>query len=183
MLRLNRCWLHRRALIVFLLLVLFLVPGCATKPFLTPNNIYNIIIISAGIRDVQQVTLPWNANKAVMQNLLLESSFALSDLHTPKEIDIPADDETAVFLQAIFPQSKHITFSVDNHPVELDVRSVEIEVEGAHIGRVIINDGPPLQGIPNPNLPPAFEAFRQMLEQPNNLDHPLINIGKRLGTE
>ncbi len=150
------------------ILVLMLVPGCATKPFLTPNNVYNIVTISPdGTRDIHQVTLPWNANTAVMQTLLLESSFVLSDLHTPTPSELAADNETTTLLQATFPQSKHMTFNIDSQSVDLDVQSIEIEVEGSHVGRVIINDGAPLQGIPDPNLPPAFTAFQQMLNQAN----------------
>lgn len=164
MLRKSPILLSRLILILGSILVLTVVPGCAAKPYLTPNNVYNIITVSPdGTQDILHVSLPWNTNMAVMQKLLLESSFALSDLHTFPAGKIPAEPESATLLQAIFPQSKHITFTIDQKPIEIDVYSIQIQVEGSHVGWVVINDGAPLQGISNPDLPPAFAAFRQML--------------------
>ena len=101
---------------------------------------------------------------AVMQKLLLESSFVLSDLHTPSELESSNKDPLGTTsLQANYPEPKRMTFVVDDHVLTLDVQSLQIEVEGANVGQVIINQTIILQGINNPNLQPAFEALTDML--------------------
>ncbi|WP_407308697.1 hypothetical protein [Desulfosporosinus sp. SB140] len=112
------------------------------------------------------VQLPWNANMAVMQKLLLESSFVLSDLHTPSPQELAKSDPpptTTVSLQANYPQPKRMSFVVDGHVLTLDVQSLQIEVEGANVGQVTINRTLVLQGINDPNLQPAFEELIKML--------------------
>ncbi|HWQ40589.1 MAG TPA: hypothetical protein VN456_00965 [Desulfosporosinus sp.] len=59
-----------------------------------------------------------------------------------------------------------MTFVVDHHDLTLDVQSLQIEVKGANIGRVTLNQTLILQGIDNPNLQPAFEALNDMLHNP-----------------
>lgn len=100
---------------------------------------------------------------AVMQKLLIESSFVLSDLHTPTEEASNNDQLSSTSLQANFPTPKRMTFSVDHHKLTLDVQSLQIEVEGANVGQVTINQTIVLQGINNPNLQPAFKALVNML--------------------
>lgn len=152
-------------IVLNLILALFFLTGCTTKPYLTQQNTYNIITVtSSGSPLVTPVKLPWNANMAVMQKLLLESSFVLSDLHTPTPAEIPQENEPATMLQAIFPESKQMTLTVDHETLIIDVQSIEIEVEGQHIGRVMINKTWALQGIEDPNLEPAFQDFHQMLQ-------------------
>ena len=60
-----------------------------------------------------------------------------------------------------------MTFVVDEQVLTLDVQSVQIEVEGASVGQVIINRTIILQGINDPNLQPAFEALTAMLHDKN----------------
>lgn len=101
---------------------------------------------------------------AIMQKLLLESSFVLSDLRTPSA----QDSSTKVplkttILQTNFVKPKRMSFLVDQKIRTLDVQSLQIEVEGANVGQVTLNQTITLQGINNPNLMPAFEAVRDML--------------------
>lgn len=120
---------------------------------------------------------------AIMQKLLLESSFVLSDLHTPSTLDTPPDYPKTTMLQANYPEPKRMTFSVDDHTLTLDVRSLQIEVGGANVGRVILNQTLILQGINNPNLQPAFEALTNMLHKnaiKEKLPHNNIDATERV---
>lgn len=66
-----------------ILALLFLISGCAGRPYLTQDNSYSIIKVSPeGETQKTPIQLTWNSNAAVMQKLLLEASFVLSDLHT-----------------------------------------------------------------------------------------------------
>lgn len=143
--------------------------GCSEKPYLTQDGSYVILTISpSGMTQSELIQLPWNTNMAVMQKLLLESSFVLSDLHTPSPQELAKlDPTTTVNLQANFPQPKRMSFVVDKHVLTLDVQSLQIEVEGANVGQVTINRTMVLQGINNPNLQPAFEALNDMLHNSN----------------
>lgn len=143
--------------------------GCAEKPFLTQDGSYVILSISpSGMTQSEIVKLPWNTNLAVMQKLLLESSFVLSDLRTPSarnsSIDVP---HKTTILQANYPEPKRMSFLVDQQVLTLDVQSLQIEVEGANVGQVILNQTSTFQGINNPNLLPAFEALKDMLHDNN----------------
>jgi len=61
--------------------------GCSEKPLLTQDASYVILSVSpSGMTQSELIKLPWNTNMAVMQKLLLESSFVLSDLHTPQHL-------------------------------------------------------------------------------------------------
>lgn len=143
--------------------------GCSEKPFLTQTGSYVIISISpTGMTQSEVIELPWNTNKAVMQKLLLESSFVLSDLHTPKALDssINVPLKTTI-LQANFTEPKRMSFLVDKQILTLDVQSLQIEVEGANVGQVTLNQTITLQGINNPNLQPSFQALRDMLHENN----------------
>jgi hypothetical protein len=145
--------------------ILFL-GGCSEKPYLTQDGSYVILTVSpSGMTQSELIQLPWNANMAVMQKLLLESSFVLSDLHTPSPEELAKTDPntTTISLQANYPQPKRMSFVVDKHTLTLDVQSLQVEVEGANVGQVTINRTIVLQGINNPNLPPAFEALNTML--------------------
>lgn len=144
--------------------ILFL-SGCAEKPFLKQDGSYVILSISpSGMTQSELIKLPWNTNMAIMQKLLLESSFVLSDLRTPSalnsSINVPL--KTTIF-QTNFAEPKRMSFLVDQHVLTLDVQSLQIEVEGSNIGQVTLNRTITLQGIKNPNLQPAFEALRDML--------------------
>ncbi|MDR3584437.1 MAG: hypothetical protein P4L59_03840 [Desulfosporosinus sp.] len=144
--------------------------GCSEKPFLTQDGSYVIVSVSpSGNTHSELIDLPWNTNMAIMQKLLLESSFVLSDLHTPSALKSSDQDllGATTSLQANFPESKRMTFVVDEHVLTLDVQSVQIEVEGASVGQVIINRTIILQGINDPNLQPAFKALTDMLHDKN----------------
>jgi hypothetical protein len=114
------------------------------------------------------IKLPWNTNMAVMQKLLLESSFVLSDLHTPNFQNPPIHGPLiTTILQANYAKPKRMSFLVDRQVLNLDVQSLQIQVEGANVGQVTLNQTITLQGINNPNLQPAFEALRDMLHDKN----------------
>lgn len=155
--------------IIVLFSILFL-GGCSEKPYLTQDGSYVILTVSpSGMTQSEVIQLPWNANMAVMQKLLVECSFVLSDLHTPSSQELAkSDPTTTVSLQATYPQPKRMSFVVDKRPVALDVESLQIEVEGANVGRVTINRTLVLQGIDNPNLLPAFEDLENMLHDQNS---------------
>lgn len=157
--------------LVVLLSILFL-SGCSEKPFLTQDGTYVILTVSpSGMTQSELIKLPWDKNMAVMQKLLNESSFVLSDLHTPSEEETSNNDQQdsannqlkSISLQANFSEPKRMTFNVDHHNLTLDVQSLQIEVEGPHVSQVTINQTIVLQGIKNPNLQPAFEALVKML--------------------
>jgi len=140
--------------------------GCSEKPFLTQNGSYVILSISpSGMTQSEIIKLPWNTNMAIMQKLLSESSFVLSDLHTPSAPNpsINAPLKTTI-LQTTFTEPKRMSFLVDRQVLTLDVQSLQIQVEGANVGQVTLNQTITLQGINNPNLQPAFEALRHMLK-------------------
>jgi hypothetical protein len=68
-----------------------LISGCAGRPLLTKDNSYSIITVAPdGEAQSIPIKLSWNSNFAVMQKLLLEASFVLSDLHT-KPASVPTD--------------------------------------------------------------------------------------------
>lgn len=143
--------------------------GCSEKPFLKQDGSYVILtILPSGTTQSELIELPWNTNMAIMQKLLLESSFVLSDLHTPIALKPSVNDPLGTTnLQANFPEPKRMTFNVDDHVLTLDVQSLQIEVKGASVGQVIINRTIVLQGINNPNLQPAFDALTEMLHDEN----------------
>ncbi|TGE32341.1 hypothetical protein [Desulfosporosinus sp. Sb-LF] len=139
--------------------------GCSEKPFLTQDGSYVIVSVSpTGETQSELIKLPWNTNTAIMQKLLIESSFVLSDLHTSIALE-PSDQAhlKTTSLLANFPEPKRMTFVVDQHVHTLDVQSLQIEVEGSNVGQVTLNRTIILQGINNPNLQPAFEALNEML--------------------
>jgi len=70
-------------------------------------------------------------------------------------------------LQANYAEPKRMSFLVDEQVLTLDVQSLQIEVKGAHVGQVILNQTITLQGINNPNLQPAFEDLKAMLHANN----------------
>jgi len=143
--------------------------GCSEKPFLTQDGSYVILSVSpSGNTRSELIELPWNTNMAIMQKLLLESSFVLSDLHTPSTLTSSGPALLGMTsLQANFPKPKRMTFVVDGHVLTLDVQSLQIEVEGASVGQVTINQTIILQGINDPNLQPAFDALTDMLHDEN----------------
>lgn len=167
--------------LVILLISLFL-NGCSPKPFLTQDCSYVIVSVSpTGETQSKLIELPWNTNMAIMQKLLLESSFVLSDLHTPSALEavpkVPLETPPVqtpstqisftqtTILQANFPESKRMTFVVDQSNLILDVQSIQIEVTGANVGQVTLNQTLVLQGINNPNLQPALEELINMLDE------------------
>lgn len=145
--------------------------GCSDKPFLTEEGEYVIIYSSpSGITRSELVKLPWNTNLAIMQKLLIESSFVISDLRTSSKsqphmalsptINVPLK---TTILKTNFPQPKRMSFLVDQQALTFDVQSLQIEVEGTDVGQVTINQTTILQGINNPNLLPAFKDLEDML--------------------
>lgn len=201
-----------------LLVFLLFVSGCTGRPFLTKENSYSIHII-APEGEIQEIPiqLSWNTNAAVLQKLLLEASFVLSDLKTQLKLEnetldndlaqqeiekstlqtLPKrdnkvlksdyetpeatntntlepvikrldseDDDTpnTTLLEAKFPKIKQFNLIIDNESLVIDVSSIQIEVEGKYPGRVTINKTIILQGIPNPNLKPAYDEFMTMFE-------------------
>lgn len=147
------------------LLLLLLIPGCTSKPGLTQDDNYSIDVISPkGPAQNIPVRLKWNSNRVVVQKLLMETTFILSDLQTTEN---PPDESvlttSTVMLRAQFPQSRVFNLNIDNHVQELNLNSIEIEVEGPHQSRVILNETVILQGIPDSNLKPAFDEFMTML--------------------
>lgn len=140
--------------------------GCSDKPFLTQDASYVILsIYPSGITQFELIELPWNTNKAVMQQLLLECSFVLSELHTPTGSTVPQDIPCkTTILQAHYAEPKQMSFLVDKQVLTIDVQSLQIEVEGANVGQVTLNETLTLHGINNPNLQPAFESLKEMLD-------------------
>ncbi|MGI6120328.1 MAG: hypothetical protein ACOYIB_07165, partial [Desulfosporosinus sp.] len=139
--------------------------GCSEKPFLTQDASYVIISISpSGMTQSEPIELPWNTNTAILQKLLLESSFVLCDLHTisapNSSIKVPL--QTSI-LQANYDEPKRMTFMIDREVLTLDVQSIQIQVEGANVGQVILNQTYTLQGINNPNLQPVFKDLQDTL--------------------
>ncbi len=152
-----------------LVLASLFLSGCSEKPFLTQDGSYVILSISpSGMTQSELIKLPWNTNMAVMQNLLKECSFVLSDLRTPsaQNSSIEAPLKTTI-LQTNFLQPKRMSFLVDQKILKFDVQSLQIEVEGANVGRVILNQTTTLQGINSPNLLPALEAVRDLVRANN----------------
>lgn len=144
--------------------------GCSEKPFLTQDGSYVILSISpSGMTQSELINLPWNTNTAVMQNLLKECSFVLSDLRTPSATENSSikDPLKTTILQTNFAKPKRMSFLVDQKTLTLDVYSLQIEIEGANVGQVTINQTITLQGINNPNLLPAFEAVRDLVRDNN----------------
>jgi hypothetical protein len=144
----------------------FCLSGCSDKPFLTQDASYVIqTIYPSGMTQSQLIELPWNTNKAIMQQFLLESSFVLSELHSTSS-DSAATQDTpfkTTILKANYPEPKQMSFLVDKQVLTIDIRSLEIEVEGANVGQVTLNQTLTLHGINNPNLQPAFEDLKKML--------------------
>lgn len=159
------------------LLLLLFIPGCTEKPVLTREDTYSIIVISPqGQAQNIPVQFSWNSNFAVLQKLLIEASFVLSDLHSKENPPVESSlSQSTVMLQAHFPKSRDVNLTVDDHPMTLHLDSIEIEVDGPHQGRIILNQTPNenlkqnlnptiiLQGIPDPNLKPTFDDFMDML--------------------
>ncbi|WP_459927162.1 hypothetical protein [Desulfosporosinus burensis] len=115
------------------------------------------------------INLPWNTNMAIMQKVLLECSFVLSDLRTPSAQELEADSPSqSTSIQATFPQPKRMKLNVDQRVITLDVQSLQIEVEGPNVGQVTINQTTILQGINNPNLQSAFNELTDMLHEKKN---------------
>ena len=161
-----KCKISTLGLGVAILISSLFLSGCSEKPYLTQNGSYLIISISpSGMTQSELIDLPWNTNMAVMQKLLLESSFVLSDLRTPSaqnNTSINSPLQTTI-LQTNFAKPKRMSFLVDQKILTLDIQSLQIEVEGANVGQVILNQTITLQGINNPNLQPAFKALRDTL--------------------
>lgn len=148
-----------------LLFSTFFLSGCSNKPYLTGDNNYVIHTIKA-TGEIQKlpIVIPWNFNMAILHNLLIESSFVISDLQTLDSDELLKPFEDTIFLESIFPKNQTMTLMINQHPVTMDINSIQIEVEGSHIGRVILNQSLILQGITNPNLQPAFQNFVEILE-------------------
>ena len=148
--------------------------GCSDKPFLTQDASYIIqTIYPSGMTQSELIELPWNTNKAILQQFLLESSFVLSELHTTPTDSIATEDSPlkTTILQANYPEPKQMSFLVDKQVLTVDVQSLQIEVEGANIGQVTLNQTLTLRGINNPNLQPTFEDLKEMLHESQLPDH------------
>lgn len=150
----------RLILLINLLFCIFILSGCSNRPFLTGDNDYSINTVKiTGEIKKQPLQIPWNFNMAVMRNLLIESSFVLSDLHTPDSDDLLKPSGDTVYLESIFPESQTMTLIIDQQPVVFDVNSIQIEVRGTNIGKIILNQTLVFLGIDNPDLEPAFTDF------------------------
>lgn len=159
----------RKISILGLVLVVFLcslfLSGCAEKPILMQDDSYVILSIApSGRTQSELIKLPWNSNMAIMQDLLIESSFVISNLQTPSAVSpsMTRPIKTTI-LKANFDQPRCMSFIIDKKAMILDIQSLQIEVEGAKVGQVTLNQTIILQGIYNPNLLPAFEALRSMM--------------------
>ncbi len=154
-----------------LLFCVLIISGCSNKPYLTEDNDYCINTVeTTGEIKKQPLEIPWNFNMAVMRKLLDESSFVLSDLHTPAPDDLPKPSgETieTIYLESIFPESQSMTLTIDHEPVKLDISSIQIEVKGANVGKIILNQTLIFQGIDNPDLEQAYTDFAKELEKTN----------------
>ncbi|MHB1651183.1 MAG: hypothetical protein ACYCVD_01740 [Desulfitobacteriaceae bacterium] len=151
-------------LLAVLLLSIYILTGCTNKPFLTPENSYAILtMMPDGKFHSTPIKLPWNANTAVLQKLLGEASFVLSDLHTPT-LQAQDSSQATTYLLSTFPENKKLVLNVDGLSLNMDVQSIQIEVLGGEIGRVVLNQTWILQGIPDPNLTPAYLDFVNMLQ-------------------
>ncbi|KLU61195.1 hypothetical protein CEB3_c24150 [Peptococcaceae bacterium CEB3] len=150
-------------LLVPLVIAAFILSGCANLPFLSADGTYSILKVAAdGTSQASPIKLPWNANTAVLHKLLLEASFTISDLHS----DATSSDSNSasVYLMSVFPHSKSMTLNIDGITMAVDVRSIQVEVQGPDVGRVILNKSWALQGISDPNLTPAYLDFLKMLK-------------------
>ncbi|SHN82380.1 hypothetical protein [Desulfitobacterium chlororespirans] len=118
---------RRISSLMCLILLLFILSGCADRPFLTKEGTYSIVSISP--EDTIQKTpieLTWNSNIAVMQKLLLEASFVLSDLHSIPEAEpgealaqeeatlVQAEESTAALTDAIEPAQDLNELKIDS---------------------------------------------------------------------
>lgn len=70
----------------------------------------------------------------------------------------------AVYLVSVFPQGKQLALNIDDLNVTMDVKSIQVEVQGPDVGRVVLNQSWALQGISDPNLTPAYLDFLDMLK-------------------
>ncbi len=148
-----------------LLFSIMFLSGCSTKPYLTGDNSYIIHTIkTTGEIEKLPIVIPWNFNIAIMRNLLMESSFVLSDLRTPEADELIEPSQDTILLESIFPESRAMTLVIDQQVVVMNINSIQIEVGGSHIGRIILNQTLIFKGINNPNLQPAFEDFVKILE-------------------
>ncbi len=66
-----------------------------------------------------------------------------------------------------FPESQSMTLTIDHEPVKLDISSIQIEVKGANVGKIILNQTLIFQGIDNPDLEQAYTDFAKELEKTN----------------
>lgn len=159
----------RLILLINLLFCIFILSGCSNRPFLTGDNDYSINTVKiTGEVKKQPLQIPWNFNMAVMRNLLMESSFVLSDLHTPDSDDLLKPSGDTVYLESIFPESQTMTLIIDQQPVVFAVNSIQIEVRGSNIGKIILNQTLVFLGIDNPDLEPAFTDFIKELNTKQN---------------
>lgn len=160
--------LQRRLIVrwlIPLILVTFFLSGCASSPFLATDNSYSIVTVASDkTTTTSPIQLPWNANTAILRKLLFEASFTISDLHTIVAVNKDQNSDPSVYLVSAFPQSKQLALTIDDSSVTMDVQSIQVEVQGPDPGRVILNQSWVLQGIPDPNLTPAYLDFLDMLQ-------------------
>ncbi len=106
-----------------ILILLIFLSGCAERPFLTKDNSYSILKVSpAGETQKYPIQLSWNSNVAVMQKLLLEASFVLSDLHTQLNTDkVSQKDELN---KAIQPTNETLNQEVKDAPPKPELSKV-----------------------------------------------------------
>lgn len=111
---------------IFVLLIF--VGGCAERPFLTKDNSCSILKVSPeGVTQKYPIQLSWNSNAAVMQKLLLEASFVLSDLHTLTSETLNQESEKAP-LKPEITKSKVPVAEVSKVPVVKIGERTEAEV-------------------------------------------------------
>jgi len=92
--------------VFILILVLGLLSGCSERPFLSKNGIYTIVQVTPeGNIQRSPIELSWNSNYAVLQQLLLEASLVLGDLHSLPEPDLNATTEESFKQEGTEPES------------------------------------------------------------------------------
>lgn len=175
--------IHKSIRMILFSCLLLLLSGCS-KPVFTTDNTYTVItILEDGSTVREPLTLSWNTNTAVVQRLLLESSFVISDLRShDKPVAHTHVLAGSAYLETEFPTAKEIDFVIDNKKQTLLVKSIQLQVMGDDTGKVVINGTDVYYGIYDPNLTPAYLEFVDMLNQikMNNSNRSLPGLQMQL---
>lgn len=127
----------RKARLIFsfwIIMIFLLSSGCAERPFLSKESHYQIVVISTEDEiSTWPIEFTWDANLAVLQQLLLEASLVLGDLQTihpdesinnlqPNENQIGLTKEVEISLP-------HETEIVLPHKTETSIQAEELTEE------------------------------------------------------